>query len=978
MKGIIYTKGIALLLVLVLFSLIFNHCQVDFFDDNPSTNGDTGVVVGIVTDMQEQGLADVEVSAAGQQVYSATDGTFLLANIPTGEKKTITFSLDGYATSQKVAKVAANDTAYVSASMDKWGRVTDIAVNQDNTVTFQNASVKLPANGIVDENGQAVSGNVTVSAAWFDPTDPNYGDVFPGDFSGEDSNGNEVAIESFGFITVEITQGDMELDLAPGKSSEITIPVPASIQSNAPATIPLWYFDEEQGFWIEEGSATLQNGAYVGSVNHFSYWNADKEMETSILKGRVVCDDGTTPVPDALVTVIGLDFAWSTMVLTDAQGWYEFPVKSDSKVKVRARRLVDWDVVAYSKWEVVNTAPALGMITVPDLLVDCSDEYSFIYDIYSWDLVAAWAVGENGTILERFYTGSLQTPEWVKQLSGTVQALYAIDCPSYDNLWVVGSKGTVLNSTDRSQTWNLVDIGTIADLYDVEFYDGYYGWIVGAGGVMFRTTNRGQNWTSLVYNGTVDTLKSCSFVSPLEGWVCGTVIGTNGIILHTQDGGDTWEHQNSHVPEDLNSICFIDRDNGWAVGDNGRITRTTDGGKNWIPQASGTMEDLKGIDMHKVKNGGGYIVGNNGVGLDTWDSGDSWDPDILLDIPNNINIEAVDVSNDGWVRIGGGNQFYTTVTKSPDITAGWRKQSSVASDTLWGVKAVSNTEAWVVGNSGMLLHTENSGNTWNNKTFINKHLYVVEQSGSHVWIGGKDGFWLSNDNGTSWSDANFLPPGKSIIKLQFTDGSNGWALVSDDAPYYDLTFRIKTVYKTTDGGQNWALVNTLPLGPSSTYDDIHFIDANTGWITDLNDALNQHYPTLYSTNDGGINWTSEEFPISYYTYYTEVFSLDGSKVWFNDGYFQKSEKEIGKQWNSTSFSLHGTRYLTFVNNSNAFAIAEPDLLYYSQNGGKTWLHSGDQNGNKMYGVTCYDMFDEQYGWLVDYKGNIFFTNTGGH
>lgn len=56
-----------------------------------------------------------------------------------------------------------------------------------------------------------------------------------------------------------------------------TIEMPISIDqlSIAPTTIPLWYFDELAGYWKEEGSATKVGNKYIGTVNHFSWWNCD-------------------------------------------------------------------------------------------------------------------------------------------------------------------------------------------------------------------------------------------------------------------------------------------------------------------------------------------------------------------------------------------------------------------------------------------------------------------------------------------------------------------------------------------------------------------------------------------------------------------------------------------------------------------------------------------------------------------------------
>jgi hypothetical protein len=53
------------------------------------------------------------------------------------------------------------------------------------------------------------------------------------------------------------------------------MPIPSSIQATAPATISLWYVDEQTGIWKEEGSATKSGNNYVGEVKHFSFWNCD-------------------------------------------------------------------------------------------------------------------------------------------------------------------------------------------------------------------------------------------------------------------------------------------------------------------------------------------------------------------------------------------------------------------------------------------------------------------------------------------------------------------------------------------------------------------------------------------------------------------------------------------------------------------------------------------------------------------------------
>ena len=53
------------------------------------------------------------------------------------------------------------------------------------------------------------------------------------------------------------------------------------------------------------------------------------------------------------------------------------------------------------------------------------------------------------------------------------------------------------------------------------------------------------------------------------------------MILHTADGGTTWNQQKTESYDDLHDIIFVDAMVGWAVGGYNSILHTTDGGKTW-------------------------------------------------------------------------------------------------------------------------------------------------------------------------------------------------------------------------------------------------------------------------------------------------------------------------------------------------------------------------------------------------------------
>ncbi len=86
---------------------------------------------------------------------------------------------------------------------------------------------------------------------------------------------------------------------------------------------------------------------------------------------------------------------------------------------------------------------------------------------------------------------------------------------------------------------------------------------------------------------------------------------------------EDWEWQYSTTIEDLNGVYFVNKDTGWIIGNNGTILNTIDGGENWYQQNSGTTNDLKAV--HFINDSVGWVVGKETM-LNTEDGGISKNP----------------------------------------------------------------------------------------------------------------------------------------------------------------------------------------------------------------------------------------------------------------------------------------------------------------------------------------------------------------
>jgi len=101
-------------------------------------------------------------------------------------------------------------------------------------------------------------------------------------------------------------------------------------------------------------------------------------------------------------------------------------------------------------------------------------------------------------------------------------------------------------------------------------------WIVGMRGRIWRTLN-GSEWTDLTRSG-ID-FYGTFFTDKDHGWV----VGGNGSILKTDNGGVNWISQTSGTTAQLNTVTFLpDGKHGWVAGNEGIILETSDGGATWI------------------------------------------------------------------------------------------------------------------------------------------------------------------------------------------------------------------------------------------------------------------------------------------------------------------------------------------------------------------------------------------------------------
>jgi len=113
------------------------------------------------------------------------------------------------------------------------------------------------------------------------------------------------------------------------------------------------------------------------------------------------------------------------------------------------------------------------------------------------------------------------------------------------------------------------------------------GWLVGDGGFVRMSTNLGTSWqappTALPQAARCFDFKAL-VVRGSHCWMAGTP-GTR--VFHSADAGRTWSVSSTGSNAPLHTMTFVDDQHGWAAGDLGVILTTNDGGQSWRPQRTG-------------------------------------------------------------------------------------------------------------------------------------------------------------------------------------------------------------------------------------------------------------------------------------------------------------------------------------------------------------------------------------------------------
>ena len=213
---------------------------------------------------------------------------------------------------------------------------------------------------------------------------------------------------------------------------------------------------------------------------------------------------------------------------------------------------------------------------------------TILLDLCFADANNGWAVGAeysgdgDGVILRTTDGGVNWVTSIIQPMTGYFHSVYFIDS---NTGWACGSNdGLIVKTTNGGISWFNQLYSSYKGYRYIYFSDENNGWAL-SGDELIHSTDGGNTWTVQIPYNSTNSFASLKFFDSNNGLIISNDFGDqNSRILKTSNGGSTWYPMYAGSHRWLNEFYFEDLNYGWIVGENGTILHTTNGGVSFVEE----------------------------------------------------------------------------------------------------------------------------------------------------------------------------------------------------------------------------------------------------------------------------------------------------------------------------------------------------------------------------------------------------------
>jgi len=517
-----------------------------------------------------------------------------------------------------------------------------------------------------------------------------------------------------------------------------------------------------------------------------------------------------------------------------------------------------------------------GGNTFTDINLGIASGLSRVFDIYFINSTTGFLCGNNTVKAMKTTDGGFNWTE-LPNMPGSSYEYNCIYAKDANNILLgtnsAGVQRKIVRTSNGGATWIEIDLpsSTIIDVKDIVFQNANTGFVSGnsvAGNAAYvaYTVNGGANWTQTIFPNpnrgiytlqvigstvyacgsdysyyfssnlgvTWDSVSFNDYSNPNQPYLSiiysfhinGSdviVVGLNGKVNISNDGGSSWRNKNYCVGNSQYTYSSIFAMPGtgqvWAGSNGGGfILYSTNSGSNWTQYSTGAPNAIYDIDMETSTTGyatGGNAFAGTGYCYKTTNSGVTWSPLTIPTPAYQMNTaDFIDV-NTGWIVGGLPFNSGSEISKTTNGGLTWTSQvTSNAYASAFGQVAMADANTGYLCSGSNVWKTTNGGNNWNTMTVTPSASFSKIQTftANNVYFGGDNKVVKTTDGGVSFSFVSVPSALANCFDMDWSDMNNG-------------TFVGTQGYtaKTSDGGITWKERNP----GSSTITGVSMVGADT-------------------------------------------------------------------------------------------------------------------------------------------------------
>jgi photosystem II stability/assembly factor-like uncharacterized protein len=249
--------------------------------------------------------------------------------------------------------------------------------------------------------------------------------------------------------------------------------------------------------------------------------------------------------------------------------------------------------------------------------------------------------------------------------------------------------GWTVLASDEDHSW-----------WSIHMLDASTATVVGIDGSIMHTTDGGARWR-IIPSGTDVNLRRVKYHSPSLA----VITANDGVILKSTDTGESWHPVSTGVTRGLYDIHFFSDEHWLVIGQGAFITESTDGGATWNQRGTG-MNNWNGLDFREDF---GILVGNKGDIRITTNGGSSW---TNRSSPDGLELRAVSIGDDSTaVAVGINGSLIKTTNKGRN----WKivyASIPMANNRVTGVQHLTAEHLVATAYNGLIIESTDGGENW--------------------------------------------------------------------------------------------------------------------------------------------------------------------------------------------------------------------------------------------------------------------------